>query len=270
LVELRTHTYGRAGPKVIVLHGGPAAVGEAEPIARTLSKSFRVFEPYQRGSGVVPLTVADHVSDLYRLVEIVGDDGKPSVVGESWGAMLALAYAAEHPESVAAIVLVGCGTFDEASRNRMDEILQSRIDEPTRTKLNSLVQDPADPGEKLSAAHELMRAAYSYDPIPSDGQLLLRQPLDVRAHAETWADMLRLQEQGIYPSAFSRIRIPILMLHGEYDPHPGRMIYDILRAHMPQLEYLELAKCGHSPWTERQARKHFFMVMSNWLLKNSE
>jgi pimeloyl-ACP methyl ester carboxylesterase len=41
------------------------------------------------------------------------NDAKPSIVGESWGAMLALAYASAYPETTAAIVLVGCGTFDK-------------------------------------------------------------------------------------------------------------------------------------------------------------
>jgi len=50
--------YGKMGALVLVLHGGPAAVGEVAPIARELSASFRVVEPWQRGSGSVPLTVA--------------------------------------------------------------------------------------------------------------------------------------------------------------------------------------------------------------------
>jgi hypothetical protein len=36
--------------------------------------------------------------------------------------------------------------------------------------------------------------------------------------------MIRLQDHGVYPAAFSAIRSPVLMLHGAVDPHPGRMI----------------------------------------------
>jgi hypothetical protein len=55
--SLRSRTYGSFGRSVIVLHGGPAAVGSAVEIAKGLSDRFRVFEPWQRGSGVEPLTV---------------------------------------------------------------------------------------------------------------------------------------------------------------------------------------------------------------------
>ena len=48
------------------------------------------------------------------------------------------------------------------------------------------------------------------------------------------------------------------------------MIYAGLHAHIPHLEYRELANCGHAPWQERQARKEFFMVTTNWLLTHCE
>src|SRR5262249_50821476 len=81
---MRIRTYGTSGPVVIVLHGGPAAVGEAAPIARGLADSFRVLEPWQRGSGDEPLSVSRHVADLHELVESCGDDTRPALVGEAW------------------------------------------------------------------------------------------------------------------------------------------------------------------------------------------
>ncbi|HEX2973757.1 MAG TPA: alpha/beta hydrolase, partial [Tepidisphaeraceae bacterium] len=114
---LKTREYGTAGPVVLVLHGGPAAIGEAAPIARGLAGSFRVLEPWQRGSGEKPLTVAQHVADLHHLITCRGI--RPALVGESWGAMLALAYAAAHPASAGPLVLIGCGTFDAVARARL-------------------------------------------------------------------------------------------------------------------------------------------------------
>jgi pimeloyl-ACP methyl ester carboxylesterase len=268
--EPRVRTYGRHGPDVIVLHGGPAAIGDAEPTARALSKRFRVHEPFQRGRGDEPLTVAIHVADLDTVVASVSDDCRPSLVGQSWGAMLALAYAAEHPASISALVLVGCGTFDQESRDRMNETINSRLDDRTRHKLDSLDSDYPDATERLFARYELTRPAYTFDAIPSDDQLSLSEPFDVRAHTETWNDMIRQQEKGVYPAAFSRIAAPVLMLHGDYDPHPGGSIYSTLKAFIPQLEYHELVNCGHAPWTERRARKEYFGVMTNWLLSHSD
>ena len=183
--------------------------------------------------------------------------------------MLALAYASAHPESVVALVLIGCGTFDKAARARMNETIESRIDGRLRQRLQLLAQEYPDPGDRLQAERRLTEKVYTYDPIPEDEQLALVEPFDARASNETWNDMLRLQEDGTYPGAFSSITSPVLMLHGDYDPHPGRMIYDSLREHVPRIEYRELKNCGHSPWKERHARKEFFMLMTNWLLVNS-
>ena len=77
--------------------------------------------------------------------------------------------------------------------------------------------------------------------------------------------MLEAQDQGMYPAAFASIKLPALMIHGSYDPHPGKMIHQVLREYMPQIEYHELTRCGHSPWKERQARESFFTKISSWL-----
>jgi len=77
--------------------------------------------------------------------------------------------------------------------------------------------------------------------------------------------MVRLQTEGVYPAAFAAIDVPVLMMHGSFDPHPGRMIYDGLRRFLPQLEFYELERCGHYPWVERHAAKPFFQVTLRWL-----
>src|SRR5215471_11358752 len=106
---LRVRGYGQSGPGVIVLHGGPGAAGHMAPVASGLAQSYRVFEPFQRGSGAEPLNVATHVADLHEIVTTCAR-GSPALIGASWGAMLALAYAAAHPSSVGPLILVGCGT----------------------------------------------------------------------------------------------------------------------------------------------------------------
>jgi pimeloyl-ACP methyl ester carboxylesterase len=235
---MRVRTYGTGGPLVAVLHGGPAGVGEAAPIARGLADAFLVLEPWQRGSGEEALTVARHVADLHELLRDCGAGAPPALVGESWGAMLALAFAAAHPDEAGPIVLIGCGTFDPVARARLQATLQARTDPERR---------------------------YDFDPLPRDRPDPSLPPFDERAHRETWADMLRLQESGVYPAAFAAIRSPVLMLHGAYDPHPGEMIRAGLAAHLPRLEYREWERCGHSPWRERLVREEFFAALRGWL-----
>ncbi len=262
---LRVRRHGAAGPYVIVLHGGPAAPGEAAPLARGLAVSFHVLEPWQRGSGEQPLSVATHVEDLRDLIADQCGERPPALVGESWGAMLALAFAAAHPEAAGPIILIGCGTFDRVARARMNEVLEERTDPELRRRLERLSLECPDPGERLLRKHDMTRALYAVDPIeegPPDPEI---PPFDSRAHAETWADMLRLQDVGVYPAAFASIRSPVLMLHGAYDPHPGGMIRASLTPFIPQLEYREWERCGHSPWIERAVRDEFFAVLRDWI-----
>ncbi len=272
---MRVRAHGVSGPLVIVLHGGPAAAGEAAPIARRLADSFRVLEPWQRGSSDEPLTVARHVDDLLSLIGTLGTGARPALVGESWGAMLALAYAAAHPDSAGPIVLIGCGTFDPIARARMKAIIEERMSDDLRRRLERLSEEFPDPGERLAKRLALTRSVYLFDPAETerDGEGSAPQdedgpgPFDTRAHAETWNDMLRLQEEGVYPAAFSAIESPVMMLHGAYDPHPGGMIRASLLPHLPQLEYREWERCGHSPWLERAIRDEFFAVLRDWLTR---
>jgi pimeloyl-ACP methyl ester carboxylesterase len=160
------------------------------------------------------------------------------------------------------LVLVGCGTFDPAARLRMRATLDTRINSGLQRRLEQLPDDLPDPNECLRATGDLLLPAYSYDLTVSR---LDAEVYDARAYNETWKDMLRLQEEGIYPAAFGRIQSPVLMLHGADDPNPGQLIHASLKPYLPYLEYHELARCGHYPWWERHAQAEFFAVLLGWL-----
>ncbi len=265
----RIRTYGKSGPVVIVLHGGPAASGNAAPIAQGLADSFQVIEPWQRGGGETPLTVARHIADLHDLIVSRCANIRPAIIGESWGAMLALAYAAHHPENAGPLVLIGCGTFDKIARARMKETIENRMTDDMKQRLKSLPDAFPDPDERQREMYSIIRPLYLYDPIDTDNNSET-EPFDMKAHKETWGDMLMLQEESVYPGKFTAIKSPVIMLHGAFDPHPGKMIYDGLKPFIPQLEYHEWEKCGHSPWEEKQVRDDFFEFMREWLLGKVE
>jgi pimeloyl-ACP methyl ester carboxylesterase len=250
----------------VVLHGGPGAAGYLAPVARGLAESFQVLEPLQRSRGDRPLTVARHVADLRELSESCGGGVRPALVGHSWGAMLALAFAAAHPRLAGPLVLIGCGTFDPAARERLRTNREERMDDDLRRRVERLPEEHPDPDEWLRALGSLMLPVYSYDLVSSDQEV---DSHDGRAHRETWEDMMRLQEEGLYPAAFAAIDAPVLMLHGTVDPHPGRMIRASLEPHLPQLEYHEWERCGHYPWLERAVREEFFAVLREWLTRRS-
>ena len=264
LTVMQVREYGTLGPMVVVLHGGPGTPGYMAPVARGLADSFRVLEPLQRGSGGEPLTVARHVADLHELVGSRCEGERPALVGHSWGAMLALAYAAAHPGRAASLVLIGCGTFDQAARDRMLAVREQRMDEDLRQRVERLTEEFPDPDQRLGALGDLILPLYSYKLVSTDQEV---KGYDARAHHETWEDMVRLQGEGVYPTAFEVIDAPVIMLHGAVDPHPGRMIRASLEPHLPQLEYREWECCGHYPWLEKAVRDEFFAVLHEWLAR---
>jgi pimeloyl-ACP methyl ester carboxylesterase len=114
--------------------------------------------------------------------------------------------------------------------------------------------DPARREELFAEFGHLSTLAQSHDPIETEDETLV---VDAAGHTETWEDALALQGAGIQPAEFARITAPVVLLHGDTDPHPGPMIRDSLAPHLRQLEYVELSRCGHLPWTERHAREAF-------------
>jgi len=255
---VRVREYGVPGASgtVLALHGGPGAPGHMAPVARGLAPRFRVLEPFQRGSADGPTSVAGHVDDLERLIDTRCADETPALVGSSWGAMLALAHAAAHPRRRTPLVLIGCGTFDRAAR----EVFRANLDARGVSTLR-----PEGPGdEDLAAFARRLAPAYSHDLLTDELEL---EPCDARANRDTWDDMLRLQDEGVYPSALASITAPVLMLHGAVDPHPGPLVRDSLLPWLPQLEYRELERCGHYPWLERGARDEFFALLREWLAR---
>jgi len=246
--------------EVVLLHGGPGAIGGMGQLARELSDDFHVLAPKQRRAGGKPLTVARHVADL---AQVAPPDAR--IVGWSWGAMLALSFATRHPERVRSLALVGCGTYDENSRASYHRAVDARLGPAGRRRVEELRRqmagDPASADRTMAELGLLLTSAQSVELIEPPEPV----ECDARAHDETWLDALRLQREGVEPAAFAAIRVPVLMLHGDSDPHPGPLMHDQLRRHLPQLEYLELPRCGHLPWLERHAREPFLRALREWL-----
>lgn len=226
-----------------------------------------MLEPYQRSSreaGGQRLSVARHIADLHEVVNQAANAGsRPALVGHSWGAMLALAYAAAHPVPALPLVLIGCGTFDPIARARMTALIAERTTPIVARRLAALEADTAlDDDARFRRRAELFDDIYCVDPVRPSAC----PHGDARASRETWDDMLRLQSEGLYPAAFRAITAPTIMLHGADDPHPGPMIRDSLLPFIPQLQFSQWPRCGHYPWLERDAHADFCRTLHEWLL----
>jgi len=261
--------YGENGPWVVVLHGGPGAPGEMAPVARRLGQRFRVLEPLQRTRGEVPLTVARHVADLAEVLREPVQEGPVRVVGFSWGAMLALAYAARRPGDVDRLVLVGCGTFDRHSREVFERRMAERTSPDQRRRIECLEARLAveTDRQRRNALFAQLGAVYgrvqAFEPLATDAEETLS--CDEVGFRQTWDDALSLQARGVQPAEFAEIRAPVVMIHGKEDPHPGPLIHESLARFIPHIKYRELPRCGHKPWIERQASDAFYELLTERL-----
>ncbi len=110
--ELHVESFGRPdGIPVVFLHGGPGS--GCQPAHRALFEPdlFRAVLFDQRGAGRstprggrIANTTAHLLADMEAIRETLGID-RWLVVGGSWGATLALAYAQMHPLRVSGVVL---------------------------------------------------------------------------------------------------------------------------------------------------------------------
>lgn len=262
LIEVRE--YGESGPTVVLLHGGPGAPGSVASLARDLASDFRVREPLQRCSGNEALTVERHCLDLAAVAP-----DKTLLVGWSWGAMLALSFASRYPTRISAVALVGCGTYDTSSRAIYQKALNDRLGPKGRSQVDTLLRQIASetdsaPRDRILAEMAGIVSRAQCFASTSNEEDTLR--VDSRGYEETWQDVLRLQREGIEPAGFRAITAPVLMLHGDDDPHPGGATRDLLRRYIPHLEYVAFARCGHVPWVEPYARSAFLETLKNWLV----
>jgi pimeloyl-ACP methyl ester carboxylesterase len=264
LPPLKTREYGSSGPYVFVLHGGPGAPGYMAPVCVRLGRDFRVVEPFQRASGEIELTVEQHVDDLAEIVTSYTKE-KVAIVGHSWGGALGLAFAVKYPHLVNRLVIIGCSTLDKQSRAVMEKIRKERTDEKIAREFDEIDELYDDEDARLGAMGAMYQLIDSYD-LARPPQKKFR--CDAAGHAQSWADLMRLEDEGVYPAAFAKIDSPVLMMHGDFDSHPGRMIEASLRQYIGQLEYIEFEKCGHYPWLEKAAAKEFYEQLREWLPGN--
>lgn len=99
-----------AGQRVLFIHGTPGAASDWAPFLRNAPAGqhrIAIDRPGfgASGPGAPVVALADQARAIARFLEA---DGRPAtVVGSSYGGPVALKLAAEHPEAVAGVLLVG-------------------------------------------------------------------------------------------------------------------------------------------------------------------
>jgi pimeloyl-ACP methyl ester carboxylesterase len=249
--------YGEPPFTVAVVHGGPGAPGEMAPVARELSSDTGVLEPLQTAT-----TLDGQVEELRQVLEGSGD--LPIIlIGFSWGAMLSFILASRHPALVKKLILVAGAVFEDRYAADITETRLRRLGEAEREEAFALMvslEDPAlaDKDGAMARLGELISQADACDPLPHDSEVLAVQH-DV--FQGVWRQAAELRSSGELMKLGKRIECPLVAIHGDYDPHPPTGVSEPLSRVLSDFRFILLKKCGHRPWTERNARDEFYAVL---------
>jgi 3-oxoadipate enol-lactonase len=184
-----------------------------------------------------PFRMGDVLDDLDRVLDHLGTDAA-HLVGLSLGGRIALAYAAERPDRVRALVLADTSAGSEAmnSEAKIEEFLSLRL-KPLREG-----KSPADiaPGmaDRLAGP----------DASPAARRQIEASLADLRAdsYAKTMEGAVR--HQGFAPEA---VRAPTLVLTGEHDAMAPPDVARGLADSIPGARFAILPGAGHISNIER-------------------
>jgi proline iminopeptidase len=257
-----------AGAPIVVLHGGPDFDHNyLLPELDRLASEFRLVYYDQRGRGrsardvdAETVGIDSEMADLDALRRQLGLDAI-TLLGHSWGAVLALEYATRHPDRVSRLIVVNAAPASHADRL----LFRERREATEASRLAKMRKVAATPGfiggdiaaeveyyrlhfgatlrktELLEALMRRLRAHFT----PSD--ILKARAIEGRLYAQTW-------ERRDYDLTrrLRSIDIPTLVVHGDRDFVPLSCARRIAAA-ARRSRLIVLADCGHFAYLEHPA-----------------
>lgn len=243
---------------LIVLHGGPGADHRyLLPQLLHLARDHDLVLYDQRGGGQsrtpnnAPIGWRDHVADLAAVCREFGVTS-PTIVGYSWGAMLAMLYAMEAQVDAALaaperLALISPAPVTAEYRAAFDDNLRRRGMAPAivaeREALMASGARERDPEGYRQRIFELGVAGYFAD--PAEARDLTPFRVVGRVQQSTWES---LGDFDLRPG-LERVRVPSVVVAGRDDPIPTASSVDAARALRAELVLLD--RCGHVPYVEQ-------------------
>jgi proline iminopeptidase len=276
-VPLYWCAYGPAGvprKRLLVLHGGPGADhAYLLPQLLALTPEFELIFYDQRGGGrskdSVPgrVTWETQVHDLASVVAELTIDPL-SIVGYSWGGLLALLYSREAAlgriePAPARLVLIDPAPVSSPYRAQFEAEFARRQQGPAIAKLRAELAASglreSDPGAYRQRAFELSVAGYFADPDRATDLTPFR--VTGRVQQSIWESLGDFD----LTSDLAAVRCPALVVHGRQDPIPLASSESIARS--LRAEFVPLDDCGHVPYVEQPAK--LFSAIREFLRRTS-
>jgi len=253
------------GPPIIVLHGGPDFDHTyLLPEMDALADSFRLIYYDQRGRGASARGVAPEdvslESEMADLDAVREHFGSPSVtlLGHSFGTVLALEYAVRHPDRVTALILMNPAPASHADFLLLKSERARRWPEDVaRLKLLAATDGyrRADPDAVAAYYRVHFRAALAR---PEDVEkvvvklrasftpeaILKARKIETRIYEFTWFR----DDYDLLPK-LGDLRIPTLVLGGDHEFIPEECAAHIAQA-IPGARRVTFRDCGHFSYLE--------------------
>jgi pimeloyl-ACP methyl ester carboxylesterase len=264
--RIHAHVVGsdEARRTVVVVHGGPGLTYDyLLPLARLADLGRRVVFYDQRGAGrsLRPLDreygLAAQVADLDAVRRAVGAD-KIELVGHSWGTVVALAYAAAHPDEVAAVVLIGMGApTDDEDRRSFGASFAARKAALVKAGLVPRSRPPPRGDDCMPAFAAVMPAHFADARHPG------ARSLPGSYHCDVGRATLQAASGWDFTSDLRGLSSPILLVTGDADSNYLGVKETAALIDPDFLVRADLAACGHFPWIE--CPTPFYAVLERFL-----
>lgn len=227
-----------------------------------LAKEFRVIAYDPRGSGrssplsQAEITLAGHLHDLETLRRSLGV-AKMNLVGHSMGALVAILYAAAHPDTMASLVLMHpAPPFDQEQQEEMHKAFVSRFTPEDSANMNRLSSSSLFQEGDAKTHEDYFRVLYS--PFFRDRALLSQVGF---AFTPTTAKYAVNAEEHLLPAILTmdpaarlaQIQCPTLVIHAEHDIIPEAFSRS-LAERITDATYVLLQGLGHFAYIEDPGR----------------
>lgn len=238
---------GRGDP-VLIIPGGPGLdANYVSDLALTIARLGHraiVIEP--RGTGASrpalgdgsELTVTGSVADMDAVRAAAGLD-RPIILGHSFGGAVAQAYAASHPDHVAALILMdSTGPDMKPGGPPLDSWRR-------RATADDLARYDADRarGDRIGAMKIKFRASFYHAPR---GEAFVDRLSDDQIHLDV--ARLSVAYERDYRVARSAAPFPVTIMAGEIDWIRGSE--PRLRTIYPSAHFMVIPHAGHFPWAD--------------------
>ena len=258
-VELFYRTAGTGQP-AIVLSGGPGfEVDYMFPVGDFIPATYQRVFLEQRGTGRSRLSVLPHTMTLRIVIEDLEalrvhlKQERLFLIGHSWGGMLAMAYAAAHPDRVDKMILIGPGGPTLEFAQWFPDNIRMRLRPEDLEKERYWDDAPKRGVDPDKAALEGIRAitpGYFFD--REKGLSFAASMPDGTVHLAVnqllFADMAKTGYDSL--PGLQKLDRPVLIVQGHQDPVGDKTAEDIHAAIKGSvLKYFN--KCGHFPWLEQ-------------------